>query len=303
VGGTDSASRAIDAESNANDAIAIYALGANGGSGPGIGVYGESGNSGGNDSKGVVGVSRETAGNGVGVYGETHSSGGTAVWGSAVPGSGGLGGYFTGSLTADGCTGISGSSAGSAGVRATALTGSDGYGVFATGGDGNQSSENGASSAVFGFFDSGLTDASAIYGLAPILGSGHGIHGKAIVGTSGAAIRGRSEGSGAALEGSATAGTGYGLNLSANSDSAHIHLIPEDYGGGYPTTLSDGDIWHDTNGSNNTLYTRVGGQVRKLAQQTPANVNGARDDPEDALFNLLSVLHNLGLINDNTTVT
>ena len=36
---------------------------------------------------------------------------------------------------------------------------------------------------------------------------------------------------------------------------------------------------------------------------TPAAVAGARDDPEEALANLLTALETLGLITDNTTAT
>jgi len=40
-----------------------------------------------------------------------------------------------------------------------------------------------------------------------------------------------------------------------------------------------------------------------LAALAPVEVTGARDDPEDALANLLTALAALGLITDSTTAT
>ena len=40
-----------------------------------------------------------------------------------------------------------------------------------------------------------------------------------------------------------------------------------------------------------------------LAEEAPAAVSGARDDPEAALANLLAALETLGLITDSTTAT
>ena len=43
--------------------------------------------------------------------------------------------------------------------------------------------------------------------------------------------------------------------------------------------------------------------LRALNSAAPAEVTGARDDPEQALANLLAALDTLGLITDNTTAS
>ena len=43
--------------------------------------------------------------------------------------------------------------------------------------------------------------------------------------------------------------------------------------------------------------------LRVLSAEAPVDVDGARDDPEEALANLLSALEDLGLITDSTTAS
>ena len=43
--------------------------------------------------------------------------------------------------------------------------------------------------------------------------------------------------------------------------------------------------------------------LRVLSAEVPIEVTGARDDPEEALANLLSALETLGLITDSTTAS
>jgi hypothetical protein len=44
-------------------------------------------------------------------------------------------------------------------------------------------------------------------------------------------------------------------------------------------------------------------KLATIAQNAPVEVTGARDDPEDALANLLAALETLGLITDSTTAS
>jgi hypothetical protein len=43
--------------------------------------------------------------------------------------------------------------------------------------------------------------------------------------------------------------------------------------------------------------------LRVLSAETPSEITGARDDPEEALANLLTALATLGLITDSTTAS
>lgn len=182
--------------------------------------------------------------------------GGIGVTGDGVLGA--AGGAFTGGATGDGLTATGGATSGRG---ATCLGTSTGAGVFATGGASNGPGIQAQPGGTSGFGVDGRSHATST--------------------ANGAAVRGLATADGIGVLGSAA--DGYGVVATSDTTSptrSALRVTPQNAD---PTTLADGDVWH--NSTTDELSARIASGNRRLLWRTNGQCYGHAYDPGPATDN------------------